>query len=151
MRPKTMGACTKCGVYGKVRSNGLCVPHYLADWREKMRAVPCKVEGCERGCKSRMMCERHYSHYMRSRDSKKKLEDFVRAIADEEREKIISLLKKYGQHEAAKLVSISVRKEVALLDNPPVAQWIAQTVSTRKVGGSNPSGGASVLNLGNYE
>jgi hypothetical protein len=104
--------CTVCGVEEKIRSNGLCVVHYLADWREKNKAIPCKVEGCTKGCHARMMCETHYRHYISKRKSKDAREDYARAVADEEKRRIISLLEKFGHSNAAKLVSMSARKQV---------------------------------------
>jgi hypothetical protein len=57
-----------------------------------------------------MMCERHYNQYIRTRSKRAKQEEFARAVADEEREKIINLLKRSGHDKAAQLVSSSFRK-----------------------------------------
>jgi hypothetical protein len=107
MNPKVTGVCTKCGAEGKIRSNGLCVKHYAEDWREKTRATPCKIEGCDRGCKSRMLCDRHYSQYIRSQKSKSARRMASLVIANEEKNRIVLLLRKYGHHQAADLVAVS--------------------------------------------
>lgn len=110
MRPKVTGVCTKCGAEGKIRSNGLCVKDYLADWREKQKAIPCKVEGCTNGCKSRMMCDSHYSQYIRARKRRNEKEEFARMVADDEKRRIIILLEKYGHQDAARIVAFSKRR-----------------------------------------
>ena len=107
MNPKIVGVCTKCGIEGKIRSNGLCVKHYAEDWRERTRATPCKIEDCDRGCKSRMMCDRHYSQYMRNQKAKNSKQAAAFAIANEEKKRIVFLLQKYGHHQAADLVAVS--------------------------------------------
>jgi hypothetical protein len=107
MNPKITGVCTRCGAEGKVRRNGLCVKDYSEDWRNKTRATPCKIEGCDRGCKSRMMCDLHYAHYIRAQKAKIARQADVRAIANEEKNRIVLLLRKYGQHRAADLVAVS--------------------------------------------
>lgn len=53
------GKCSVCSKSGKLRA-GMCVPHYSASWREKMLTTKCKIDGCERGVKCRMMCDSHY-------------------------------------------------------------------------------------------
>jgi hypothetical protein len=108
MNPKMMtGICTKCGVEGKIRGSGLCVKDHAEAWREMIKKTPCKVEGCERGCKSRMMCDLHYSRYIRSQKSRSANQAAVRAIANEEKNRIVLLLRKYGQHRAADIVAVS--------------------------------------------
>lgn len=104
--------CTVCGVEEKIRSNGLCAKHYLMDWREKNKAIPCKVEGCTNGSHARMMCNTHYRQYIRARKSKSARENYARSIADEEKRRIIALLEKFGHMNSAKLVSMSARKQV---------------------------------------
>lgn len=111
MRKVITGICSVCGAEGKIRSNGMCVKDYLVDWRKKTSALPCKVEGCERGRKARMMCELHYSRYIRERKRKDSKEEFARMVADEEKRRIIALLEKFGHRDAARLVSMSERKK----------------------------------------
>lgn len=110
MRPKTVGVCTKCGAEGKVRSNGLCVKDYLADWREKQKSIPCKVEGCTNGCKARMMCDTHYSQYNRARKRRDAKAEFARMVADDEKKRIVALLNRHGHADAARLVAFSQRR-----------------------------------------
>jgi len=108
MNPKIIiGVCTECGAEGKVRSSGLCVKDYAKHWREKTRQTPCKIEGCDRGCKSRMMCDLHYAHYMRAQRVEANRQASVRVIANEEKNRIVLLLRKYGYHPAADLVAVS--------------------------------------------
>ena len=107
MNPKLIGVCTRCGAEGKVRRNGLCVKDYAEDWREKTLATPCKIEGCDNGCKSRMMCARHYSRYIRAERAKSARQLAVRTVANEEKNRIVLLLRKYGHHQSADLVAVS--------------------------------------------
>lgn len=107
MNPKLTGVCTKCGAEGKIRSNGLCVKDYAEDWRQRALKTPCKVEGCDRGCKARMMCDRHYSRYMRSQKMRNSRQVAALSIANEEKNRIVFLLRKYGHHNAADLVAVS--------------------------------------------
>lgn len=107
MSPELTGICTKCGAEGKVRSNGLCVKDYMADWRQKTLATPCKIEGCDNGCHARMMCTRHYYRYIRAEKAKSARQVAVRTIANEEKNRIVLLLRKYGHHPAADLVAVS--------------------------------------------
>jgi len=107
MNPKLTGVCIKCGAEGKVRRSGLCVKDHAEAWRVETKATPCKVEGCERGCKSRMMCDLHYAHYIRAQRTKASRQATIRAIANEEKNRIVLLLQKYGQHRAADIVAVS--------------------------------------------
>jgi hypothetical protein len=95
------GTCSVCGENRELRA-GMCVPHYSAAWREKMSTVKCKVEGCELGVKSRMMCNPHYSKVRRSERSaetlKKKREleysqQVIENIKWEERKRVIHALR----------------------------------------------------------
>ena len=53
------------------------------------------------------MCDLHYAHYIREQKAKIARQADVRAIANEEKNRIVLLLRKYGQHHAADLVAAS--------------------------------------------
>lgn len=102
-----MGICTTCGVEGKVNTVGLCHKDYMAEYRKKMKDIPCKVEGCTKGSVARMMCDRHYYQYKRAEKNKAKNQTIIRAAVREERDRIVVLLRKYGHNHAADIVSVS--------------------------------------------
>jgi hypothetical protein len=96
-----LGDCSVCGENRELRA-GMCVSHYTAAWREKMSTVQCKVDGCERGVKCRMMCESHYNKVRKRERSAEKLEkkrelehsqQAIEKIKWEERKRIIHALR----------------------------------------------------------
>ena len=96
-----IGSCSICGESRELRA-GMCVPHYTAEWRKKMSLTKCKVDGCERGVKSRMMCDSHYQKVRRKERNVAKLEkqrEIERAqqeienIKREERKRVIHALR----------------------------------------------------------
>lgn len=95
------GNCSVCGENRELRA-GMCVPHYTASWRDKMASVKCKVDGCERGVKARMMCDPHYRKVrgrerlekeLALKEEKRRDKEIISNIRMDERRRIIQALR----------------------------------------------------------
>jgi hypothetical protein len=95
------GTCSVCGENKELRA-GMCIPHYNASWRQKMALVECRIEGCKRGVKCRMMCETHYKRTrgreklekeLALKEKKRREQEIISNIRMDERKKIIHALR----------------------------------------------------------
>ena len=107
------GTCSVCGENRELRA-GMCVPHYTASWREKMQSIKCKIDGCERSVKCRMMCDKHYRRVrnqeilekeISNKEAQRRALEMVDGIKLDERRRIIQILKSAGMLDAAMLLA----------------------------------------------
>jgi endonuclease V-like protein UPF0215 family len=107
------GNCSVCGESSELRA-GMCVPHYGANWRDKMASVKCKVDGCKSSVKVRMMCDKHYRKVrnqealekeLTNKDAQRRALEMVDGIKLDERRRIIQILKSAGMLDAAMLLA----------------------------------------------
>lgn len=95
-----IGPCSVCNQNTELRV-GMCIPHYSANWKQEMRKVKCKMDGCNNGVKARMVCDTHFRKLRRYElhqkrvaiEQKKQLfVQKVQYLSVEERERIVSVL-----------------------------------------------------------